>query len=121
MTSPRPRTTVGGPLGVRELEMLAGPLRPSTPHRYAARRDQNEPPLVRLAQSLGALMVQTGPLDWLVGWRGRWVPTEVKTATGTYTDAQVIFLAHAKERQLPTWTWREDSDVLRDLGAVRGA
>src|SRR5688500_14836803 len=97
----RPRASVGGPLGMREIEMLHAPVRARQPHRFAARRDANEPPLVKLAQSLGALMVQSGPLDWLCCWRGRWIPVEIKTATGKYTDAQVIFLAHAKERQAP--------------------
>ena len=90
-------------------------------NRYAARRDANEGPLVRLARQLGALMLQEPPLDWLCGWRGQWVPVEIKTAKGKYTDAQVRFLMYAKERQLPVYTWRSEDDVLRDLGAQRTA
>lgn len=90
-------------------------------NRYAARRDQNEGPLVLLARQLGALMVKDGPLDWLCGFRGLWVPTEIKTAKGKYTDAQKLFLLYATERSLPVWTWRCDEDVFRDLGAKRTA
>ncbi len=83
------------------------------------RRDANEGPLVRLARSLGALLVQAGPLDWWMWWRGRWVPVEIKNREGRnrYTDIQVEFLAAAGERGAPVLTWRDESDVLRDLGA----
>ena len=90
--------------------------------RHAARRDANEPALIRLARQLGAVCINIQePVDWLIGWRGRWYPCEIKTATGTYTDQQVLFIAAAKERELPVWTWRSEDDVLRSLGARRGA
>lgn len=89
--------------------------------RYAARRDANEHELVALARQLGAQFEKIGPLDFWAGWRGRWVPLEIKTEEGSYTDKQVLFLARCKERQLPVWTWRIENDVYRDLGARRSA
>jgi hypothetical protein len=89
--------------------------------RYAARRDANEHELVTLARQLGAQPEKIGPLDWWIGWRSRWVPLEIKTEEGSYTDKQVLFLARCKERQLPVWTWRAEADVYRDLGARRSA
>jgi hypothetical protein len=92
--------------------------------RYACRRDGNEPELVLLARQIGALMWPLSePVDWLVGWRGRWYPTEIKNPDGRNraTEQQILFSAAAKERQLPVWVWRTEDDVLRDLGARRAA
>lgn len=89
--------------------------------RYAAKRDANEHELVTHARRLGVLFEKIGPLDWWVGWRGRWVPLEIKTEEGTYTEKQILFLARCRERQLPVWTWRTENDIYRDLGAIRTA
>lgn len=89
--------------------------------RYAAKRDGNEPALVRTARQIGALMECFGPLDWWCYWRGAWVPVEIKNPDGKnkYTDEQVLFLARCKERGAPVWTWRTEDDVLASLGAQR--
>lgn len=91
--------------------------------RYAARRDDNEPELIQLARQIGAEFEKIGPLDWWCGFRGRWVPLEIKNPDGKnqYTDSQIRFLARCKERQLPVWTWRDEQDVLKSLGAYRSA
>lgn len=92
--------------------------------RYAARRDGNEPELVKLARQIGAFMWPLAePVDWLCGWRGAWYPTEVKNPEGRdrLTEQQVRFLGGAKERELPVWTWRTEEDVMRCLGARRAA
>lgn len=91
--------------------------------RYAARRDENEPDLIQLARAIGAEFEKIGPLDWWCGFRGRWVPLEIKNPDGKnkYTDLQIRFLARCKERQLPVWTWRGEGDVMRDLNARRTA
>jgi hypothetical protein len=92
--------------------------------RYAARRDANEPELVMLARQIGAVMWPLAePVDWLVGWRGRWYPTELKNPEGRnrLTEQQILFSAAAKERELPVWIWRSEDDVFRDLGARRTA
>lgn len=88
--------------------------------RHAARRDANEPELVTLARQIGALMWPLDePVDWLCGWRGQWIPTEVKNPDGKNraTEQQVRFGIAAKERQLPLWVWRTEADVLASLGA----
>lgn len=85
--------------------------------RYAQRRDANEPELVTLARKLGAQMEKVGPLDWWCGWRGVWIPVEIKTKRGKYTEDQVRFLARCKAHGTPTLTWRTADDVLASLNA----
>lgn len=93
--------------------------------RYAARRDQNENELVGYAEQLGALWIQTPPLDGWCLWREHWYPVEIKRPDGPqggrkgrhYTEAQVLFLARCKERNAPVWTWRSIEDVLTCLNA----
>lgn len=89
--------------------------------RYAGKRDENEPELLTVARHLGAVFEKIGPLDWWCGFRGRWIPLEIKTDEGIYTPKQVNFIARCKARGLPVWTWRTEADVLRDLGARRTA
>lgn len=86
-------------------------------NRYAAKRDANESDLLKAARLVGALWEQWGPLDGWVFWRGAWTPVEIKTAKGTYTDAQILFLARCRERGAPVWTWRTVDDVYASLGA----
>lgn len=83
--------------------------------RRAARRDTNEDELVAYAEQLGALWIQTPPLDGWCLWRERWFPVEIKHGKNTYTDAQVLFLARCKERNAPVWTWRSVDDVVKCL------
>lgn len=85
--------------------------------RYAAKRDANEPELVRIARQLGAQMEQFPPLDWWCFARGYWVPVEIKNPDGRnqYTDEQVLFLARCKERGSPAWTWRTPEDVVKSF------
>lgn len=93
--------------------------------RRAARRDTNENELVGMAEQLGGLGVQTGPLDGWLLWREHWFPVEIKRPDGPqggrshrhYTPAQVLFLAACKERNAPVWTWRKIEDVMACLGA----
>lgn len=87
--------------------------------RHAGKRDDNEPTLISFARQIGADFEKVGPLDWWCGFRGKWVPLEIKNIDGKneYTDKQVRFLIRCKERQLPVWTWRTEADVMRDLGA----
>lgn len=94
--------------------------------RYAARRDGNEGPLVKLAQSIGALMVREGPLDWWCWWRGNWTPVEIKLPeregrASEFPPKQIQFRMRCKERNARWWVWRVESDVMRDLGARRSA
>jgi hypothetical protein len=90
--------------------------------RRAGRRDSAEPELIALAKGIGALCWQLQePVDWLIGWRGQWIPCEVKTGKGTFTEQQVRFSIAAKERGLIVWVWRTPEDVLSSLGARRTA
>lgn len=86
-------------------------------HRYDARRDTNEPDLLKILRQFGAIWVQQGPLDGWCCFRERWTPVEIKFGKNKYTEAQVLFLALCKERNAPVWTWRTELDVFESLGA----
>ena len=85
--------------------------------RRAAKRDANEPALVKLARDLGAVMVFAGPLDWWCFWRA-WHPVEIKNPEGKnqYTDDQKKFLDKCYLRNAPVWTWRSERDVFDSFG-----
>jgi hypothetical protein len=89
--------------------------------RYAARRDENEDELVKVATKLGAWVVYAPPLDFWIYHRGTWTPVEIKGQKGTYTGGQKTFLTVAKIYGAPAWTWRTETDVLKSLGATRAA
>jgi hypothetical protein len=86
--------------------------------RRAARRDKNDHALAHAAREMGARMVYAGPLDWWVGWRGKWFPVEIKTKKGKYTLSQQYFFASCSRDRLPVWTWRELGDVVKSLSGV---
>ena len=55
------------------------------------KRDTNEPAIVAALEQVGAVVFRLnapGCPDLLVGWRGTWLPMEVKTPTGTLTRLQ---------------------------------
>ena len=57
----------------------------------ARRRDANEQEIVDALMQVGAVVFRLsapGCPDLLVGWQGRWLPMEVKSATGTLTPLQ---------------------------------
>jgi len=90
--------------------------------RFDARRDENEPPLIRVAEQIGANFFREGPLDHWMAWRGLWVPVEIKDPdllgqAHEYTPAQRRFLQFCHSHNMPWRTWRTRADVLRDLGA----
>lgn len=87
--------------------------------RWQQQRDANERELVRVARKVGAWMIRSdAPADWWCGWRGRWYPVEIKTATGKLTAAQQKFHDEATYRSMPVWIWRATDDVIRDLYRV---
>lgn len=90
-------------------------------NRFAKRRDANEPELISIARKLGAHCERTDkPLDWLIGWRGRWIPTEIKTGEkeghkNEFKPDQQRFMRDCEERGLQFWVWRYDTDVIASL------
>lgn len=87
--------------------------------QYAARADENQADLVRMARELGAEVqhlhaVGQGCPDLLVAHRGHWFVVEVKTKEGHLTDAQLEW--HEKFGDYaPVYTWRSCDDVVRTL------
>lgn len=89
-------------------------------NRRAARRDANEAEIIRALRAVGASVHQlsgAGVPDLLVGYRGRTLLLEVKTATGKATEAQ--------EEKRAAWrggewrTVRSVDEALRTLGVLR--
>jgi hypothetical protein len=90
------------------------------------RRDNNHHELVTRALEIGAFWLPDGPCDGWLWWRGSWNLVEIKNPDceghkGEYTSSQILLIAKLKERGIPWWVWRTESDVYRDLGAKRVA
>lgn len=92
---------------------------PRALRRYA-RRDSNEPALVKTIKHFGAtwlsLSIVNGP-DGLIGWRGRNYLVEVKTVKGKHKPGQTVFAE--------TWAGtihvlRTENDVCELLGIDPG-
>lgn len=91
--------------------------------RHAARRDAVEPELIGLARALGAWMVQIDePTDWLMFYRGRWEPVEIKDPAtqghaNEFTLTQRTFRQEAFRRGAKLIVWRTKDDVYNTLNA----
>jgi hypothetical protein len=82
-------------------------------HRFAVRRDGNEPALIKEARKLGWWMLEIRrPCDWLGHWRGVWYPVEIKLPKARYTPAQVKFMKEADWRNAPVLIWRSIDDIV---------
>jgi hypothetical protein len=87
-------------------------------HRYAAKRDQNEPELVLAAERLGAKVWRLStPCDLLVLFGGQWFPVEIKSTDGRLTKPQREFVTEADLRAGQVLVWRTIQDVINSLGA----
>lgn len=94
--------------------------------RYAARRDTNERPLVRLIEQLGGFWMDEGPFDGWTWWRGRWCLCEIKDPAkeghaDEFTPAQLLLIQKLRQRQIPLHVLRTDDDVYALMGARRTA
>lgn len=95
--------------------------------RYAARRDNNESELIKLAEQLGWWMIPLAePWDW-VGWRrGQWLPIEIKNPdceghADEFTAKQRMHHTEAFKRGAKILIWRTADDVIRDSQARASA
>jgi hypothetical protein len=85
----------------------------------ARKRDTNEPAIVEALTQLGAVVFRLsapGCPDLLVGWRGNWLPMEVKSATGTLTPMQQV-LTELTDNGVPIV--RSVDDALMALKVLR--
>lgn len=91
--------------------------------RYALRRDDNEPELVKLASRLGWRFWKLHePSDWLSLRRGVWHVIEIKNPNceghaDEYTYDQRKFRAEVFACGGRLVTWRTKDDVFRDSNA----
>ena len=88
---------------------------------YANPRDANEQALLRIAERLGAAWYEAGPLDGWIVFRGAWFPVEIKLPEREglkheYTPVQKRFFAWCEIRRAKWFVWRDEADVVRDLG-----
>jgi len=84
-------------------------------NRYAKRRDENEPEIVRALRDIGATIKRLDDIDLLVGWRGRNYLLEVKVEKGP--------LKRSQEDMVRTWRGqyeivRSVDEALRAIGAT---
>lgn len=91
--------------------------------KHAARRDNNEPELIKLASNLGWRFWKLHePADWLALRRGRWDVVEIKNPereghASEYTHDQRKFRAEVFACGGRLLTWRTKDDVFRDSDA----
>lgn len=73
--------------------------------RHAARRDDNELPIVKALRDIGCSIKRLDHCDLLVGWRGRNFLLEVKTEQGKLTESQELMVT----------TWRGQYEIVRTV------
>jgi len=91
--------------------------------RYASRynhRDANERTLVQIAERLGVVWQEGGPLDGWVFRRGHWEPVEIKNPDGRnrLQPRQKEFIEMCRRIGASVHIWRSEGDVLASLGAL---
>lgn len=95
--------------------------------RYAARRDLNEPELVRVARKLHwRLWKMHEPSDFLGLHRGVWHPIEIKNPeyegqASEFTAQQKLFHTDVKNCGGRVLVWRTELDVINDSQGRVGA
>jgi predicted nuclease of predicted toxin-antitoxin system len=87
-------------------------------YRRAKKRDANEPEIVQALRKAGAVVwYQDRPFDLLVGFMGRLVALEVKTACGKLKPSQIEALAESVIHGLPFYVVRSPEEALAALVA----
>lgn len=89
--------------------------------RRAQRRDANEASLVNDLKRIGVLWKQGPPLDGWAGYRGRWLPVEIKDpakplSARRLTDLEAEFFHDCSAYQLPAVLAHTAEDVIRAFG-----
>lgn len=95
------------------------------------RADANQADLVRTWRGMGATVIDVHALgvagfDALVGWRGRWVPVEIKDgrkppSARKLTNVESLRQAECERAGLPYHIVATEADALAVLGARRSA
>lgn len=85
--------------------------------KYNARRDANEPAIVKALQKIGVFVTRMAkPVDLLCIHRSRVVLAEVKTATGKLEPAQKDFIAEAGLHGYEIRVWRTVEEAVNEFG-----
>lgn len=74
-------------------------------NRYAKRRDENEPEIVKALRTIGATIKRLDDVDLLVGWHGRNFLLEIKTAKGPLKPSQEDMVR----------SWRGQYEIVRSV------
>ena len=86
-------------------------------------RDRNEKPIAQALQQAGAIVWRLSAADLpdlLVGWQGRLILLEVKSAKGKLEPGQERFHATARALNLPCYVVRSVAEALECLGITDG-
>lgn len=94
----------------------------------AARRDSNEPDLIKVAKALNGLWIPSGEItfDGILWNRRCWNLLEIKRPNkeghkDEFTDDQVKLMIKLKEHGAPLQVIRTEDDMLALMGARRSA
>lgn len=86
-----------------------------------ARRDDNEPEIIKALEAAGAYVVQvsaTGLPDLCVGYGGRWFWMEVKAPKAKLRESQKPFFKSAQELGLNASVVRSGAEAVAVLGVA---
>ena len=88
--------------------------------KYARRRDANHSIIVRQFETLGAVVMDTSNLgdgfpDLVVCHRGQKHFVEIKTAKGTLTRPQELFIENCTNHKIEVHVVRDIADVMKVL------
>ncbi len=86
--------------------------------RWDARRDANEPEIVRTYEALGYLVCRDLRVDLLVIGQGDIFLVEVKTPTGKLKGQQIKFIADCQARGVVVPVARTIEEALRAVGRL---
>lgn len=83
------------------------------------KRDANEAPILKTLAQMGVPWFEAGPLDGWVALNGKFIPVEIKTPDGTFTEGQQRFIEEAMERGCPVCVWRTPEEAVEFVQTMR--
>jgi hypothetical protein len=89
---------------------------------YNNRKDLNHAETVKLFHAFGAVCYDVDTalgIDLLVGFRGRWILVEIKSARGRETKRQTRMRETCERLGLPYFTHREGEPISKILDQIK--
>jgi len=82
------------------------------------KRDSVEPDIVGALAAMGVLWIEGPPLDGWV-WFGQFIPVELKTSEGIFTQSQKDFIEICELNRWPYRVWRSVDEAVESVNLWR--